>query len=93
MSQLQLCDTDSENTSLLINISNISLLFPPDTFIITSARALQQALAYFACSRQVVVHHVHENSSFASVSKHCILKTSDLSYRNANNSTICTSCL
>ncbi len=40
--------TDSENTSLLVNNSNISLLFPPDTFIviITLAGALRQALAY-----------------------------------------------
>ncbi len=29
---LHLCDTDTENTSLLVNNSNISLLFPPDTF-------------------------------------------------------------
>ncbi len=42
---LHLCDTDTENTSLLINSSNISLLFPPDTFIvITFAGALWQAL-------------------------------------------------
>ncbi len=44
---LHLCDTDTENTSLLVNNSNISLLFPPDTFmVITFAGALQQALAY-----------------------------------------------
>ncbi len=44
---LHLCDTDLENTSLLVNNSNISLLFPPDTFmVITFARALQQASAY-----------------------------------------------
>ncbi len=30
---LHLCDTDTENTSLLVNNSNISLLFPPDTLI------------------------------------------------------------
>ncbi len=30
---LHLCDTDTENTSLLVNNSNISLLFPPDTFM------------------------------------------------------------
>ncbi len=42
-----LCDTDTENTSLLVNNSNISLLFPPDTFmVITFAGALQQASAY-----------------------------------------------
>ncbi len=42
---LHLCDTDTENTSLLVNNSNISLLFPPDTFmLITFAGALQQAL-------------------------------------------------
>ncbi len=44
---LRLCDTDTENTSLLVNNSNISLLFPPDTFmVITFAGALQQASAY-----------------------------------------------
>ncbi len=42
---LHLCDTDSENTSLLVNNTNISLLFPPDTFmVITFAGALRQAL-------------------------------------------------
>ncbi len=42
---LHLCNTDSENTSLLVNNSNISLLFPPDTFmVITFAGALWQAL-------------------------------------------------
>ena len=42
--QLHPCDTDSENTSLLVNNSNISLLFPPVTFmVITFAGALQQA--------------------------------------------------
>ncbi len=42
---LHLRDTDTENTSLLVNISNISLLFPPDTFmVITFAWALRQAL-------------------------------------------------
>ncbi len=42
---LHLCNTDTENTSLLVNNSNISLLFPPDTFmVITFAGALRQAL-------------------------------------------------
>ncbi len=42
---LHLCDTDTENTSLLVNNSNISLLFPPDTLmVITFAGALRQAL-------------------------------------------------
>ncbi len=42
---LNLCDTDTENTSLLVNNSNISLLFPPDTLmVITFAGALRQAL-------------------------------------------------
>ncbi len=42
---LHLCDTDTENTSLLVNNSNISLLFPPDTLmVITFAGALCQAL-------------------------------------------------
>ncbi len=42
---LHLCDTDTENLSLLVNNSNISLLFPPDTFmVITFAGALWQAL-------------------------------------------------
>ncbi len=54
---LHLCDTDSDNTSLLVNNSNISLLFPPDTFmVITFAGALWQALLrvfeaeLFSCS-------------------------------------------
>ncbi len=76
--QLHLCDTDSENTSLLIDNSNISLLFPPDTFMVTFAGALRQALAYLACSCHIAVRHGHENSSFARVFKHCSLKTSDL---------------
>ncbi len=38
--------------------SNISLLFPPDTFIVTFAGALQQALAYLVCSRHVAGHMV-----------------------------------
>ncbi len=38
---LHLCNTDTENTSLLVNNSNISLLFPPETFmVITFAGAL-----------------------------------------------------
>ncbi len=42
---LHLSDTDTENTSLLVNNSNISLLFPPDTLmVITFAGALWQAL-------------------------------------------------
>ncbi len=45
---LHLCDTDTENTSLLVNNSNISLLFPPDTFmLITFAGALWQALLVY----------------------------------------------
>ncbi len=41
---LHLCDTDTENNILLVNNSNISLLFPPDTFmVITFAGALLQA--------------------------------------------------
>ncbi len=45
--QFHPCDTDSENNSLLVNNSNISLLFSPDTFmVITFAGALRQALAY-----------------------------------------------
>ncbi len=44
---LHLCDTDTEITSLLVNNSNISLLFPPDTFmVITFAEALRQALCF-----------------------------------------------
>ncbi len=43
---LHLCDTDTENTSLLVN-NSISLLFPPDTFmVITFAGALWQALLH-----------------------------------------------
>ncbi len=44
---LHLCNTDTENTSLFVNNSNISLLFPPDTFmVITFAGALWQALLH-----------------------------------------------
>ncbi len=44
---LHLCDTDTENTSLLVNNSNISLLFPPDTFmVITFAGALRLYCVY-----------------------------------------------
>ncbi len=44
---LHLCNTDTENTSLLVNNSNISLLFPPDTFmVVTFAGALWQALLH-----------------------------------------------
>ncbi len=39
---------------------NISLLFPPDTFIVTFAGALLQALAYLVCSRHVAVAMVTE---------------------------------
>ncbi len=40
-------DTDTEITSLLVDNLNISLLFPPDTFmVIVFAGALQQASAY-----------------------------------------------
>ncbi len=45
--QLHLCDTDTENTSLLVNNSNISLLFPPDTFmVITFAWPLRLYCVY-----------------------------------------------
>ncbi len=55
---LHLCDTDKENTSLLVNNLNISLLFPPNTFmVITFAGALQQASVY--CM------HLKQNSSAA----------------------------
>ncbi len=55
---LHLCDTDKENTSLLVNNSNISLLFPPNTFMVISfAGALQQASVY--CM------HFKQNSSVA----------------------------
>ncbi len=37
---LHLCDTDTENTSLLVNNSNISLLFPPDTFMVITFAGL-----------------------------------------------------
>ncbi len=35
--QFHLCDTDLENTSLLINNSKISLLFPPNIYMVTFA--------------------------------------------------------
>ncbi len=42
---LHLCNTDIENTSLLVNNSNISLLYPSDTFmLINFAGALWPAL-------------------------------------------------
>ncbi len=44
--QLHPCDTDTENISLLVNNSNISLLFPADTFMVMFAGALWQALTY-----------------------------------------------
>ncbi len=45
--QFHPCNTDSENISLLVNNSNISLLFPADTFmVIMFAGALWQALTY-----------------------------------------------
>ncbi len=45
---LHLCYIDTENSSLLVNNSNISLLFPPDTFmVITFAGALWQALLVY----------------------------------------------
>ncbi len=51
---LHLCDTDTENTSLLVNNSNISLLFPPDIFmVITFAGALLYCVylnALFSCA-------------------------------------------
>ncbi len=39
--QFHLCYTDSENTSLLINNSNISLLFPPNIYMVTVTWFLQ----------------------------------------------------
>ncbi len=54
---LHLCDTDTENTSLLVNNSNISLLFPPDTFmVITFAGALRQALLRVFECRTLQLH-------------------------------------
>ncbi len=54
---LHLYDTDTENTSLLVTNSYISLLFPSDTFmLITFAGALWQALLrvfeaeFFSCA-------------------------------------------
>ncbi len=54
--QLHLCDTDTENTSVLVNNLNISLLFPPDTFmVITFAWPLRLYCVYlkaelFSCA-------------------------------------------
>ncbi len=54
---LHLCDTDTENTSLLVNNSNISILFPPDTFmVITFAGALWQALLRVFECRTLQLH-------------------------------------
>ncbi len=61
---LHLCDTDTENTSLLVNNSNIFLLFHPDTFmVITFAGALRQASAYCV--------HLKQNSSAALMALCC----------------------
>ncbi len=69
---LLLCDTDSENTSLLINISKISLLSSLDIFIVTFAGALQQALVYLVRLCHVAVgamvtktHNLHAFLSIA----------------------------
>ncbi len=56
---LHLCHTDTENT-LLVNNSNISLLFPPDTFmVITFAGALWQALLHVFERRTLQLHWWH----------------------------------
>ncbi len=44
---LHLCNTDTENTSLLVNNSNISLLFPPDTFMVITFAASFSLLRAF----------------------------------------------
>ncbi len=46
---LHLCNTDSENTSSLVNNSNISLLFPPDTFMVITFAGLYGKLQPIAC--------------------------------------------
>ncbi len=55
--QFHLCNTDSENTSLLINNLNISLLFPPNIYMVTYAASFS--------SRHIGVR----NSSFACIFK------------------------
>ncbi len=60
---LHLCDTDTENTSLLVNNSNISLLFPPDTFmVITGALLCVFEAELFSCA---------DGSLLLRDSKHC----------------------
>ncbi len=68
---LHLCDTDTENTSLLVNNSNISLLFPPDTFmVITFAGALWQALLHVFECRALQLRWLH-SLLLLRYSKHC----------------------
>ncbi len=43
---LHLCDTDTENTSLLVNNSNISLLFPQDTVMVITFAGVYGKLYY-----------------------------------------------
>ncbi len=49
---LHLCDTDTENTSLLVNNSNISLLFPPNTLMVITFAGALQASAYCVYLKQ-----------------------------------------
>ncbi len=44
--QFHPCDPDWENICLLVNNSNIPLIFPADTFMVMFAGALWQALTY-----------------------------------------------
>ncbi len=61
---LHLCATDTENTSLLVNNSNISLLFPPDTFmVITFAGALWQELLSCADSSLLLRDTKHRRAA------------------------------
>ncbi len=59
---LHLCDTDSENTSLLINHSNISFLFSPDTFNVTFAGDFAASFSLSALMSRCCGRYGHENS-------------------------------
>ena len=81
--QLHPCDTDSENTSLLVNNSNISLLFPSFTFmVITFAGALRQAWVYcvylkgelFSCCCGTI--NTDKSLLTVAVARSCVVSTS-----------------
>ncbi len=75
--ELHLCDTDSENTSLLIKNSNNSL-FSPDTFIVTFLWGFVASFSLFSALMSCCCgHYGHQNSQFTRVFKHSVYKKSD----------------